>query len=112
MINNIISKIKEHGISDTYRIACYVLKKRILFIRNFGYSWTRKLNRAEKEGIEEYINCLTDFMSEFLAEDKVSDEAIVQNQSGNSRIVWSMWWQGVDSMPEMNKICYESHKNM
>lgn len=110
MIKNIFSKIKEHGISDSYRIACNVLKKRIQIIRNFGFSWTRKLRRAEKEGLEEYIDCLTDFMSEFLAEDKVSDEAIVQNQSGNSRIVWSMWWQGVDSMPEMNKICYESHK--
>lgn len=40
--------------------------------------------------------------------DSYKNSEISLNSTSNSRIVWFMWWQGRDSMPEIIKINYQS----
>lgn len=41
---------------------------------------------------------------------EVDNIECVDSKSGNIERVWTMWWQGEDSLPEVLKICYNSHK--
>lgn len=44
---------------------------------------------------------------------RVLDEigkGLPSNEAKGGNIVWTFWWQGMESLPEILKICYESHK--
>lgn len=82
-----IKRIKEFGL--IYALKMYYIKS---FKPNRKYIQLLT-SRLQKEFNDEILN-----ISE--TESKVMYEKIP---------IWTMWWQGVDSLPEVLKLCYNSH---
>lgn len=86
------------------------VSKSVLLFRDFGLRFLilavlyKILNMQE-----DYSKLLVRYLKNKY-KNRINEISHYSNNKGNTKFVWSMWWQGVDNLPEILKITYESHK--
>lgn len=82
------------------------------YFLNFGFFYAiKKIYFLKKGDVKGEINLLLDFLTTIFHEELENiDRPTELLPPIKKHYVWSMWWQGEESLPEVLKICYESHK--
>ena len=94
----------------------FEIRKFLLSIRDFGFIFSCKymFHRIRfvyfKKDIDRIIKDEYSYLKKFLTPqiEKYNKTTISHNTEAASKNVWVCWWQGLDSMPEWCKICYDN----
>lgn len=79
-------------------------------INKFGLLFTVKLYIFKFRGKDEKVTDLIDNRFAKLFKSFYCNIVLNNNPPQSKIYVWSSWWQGEDSLPEILRICYNSHK--